>query len=81
MRVAAARGPRSAPGLDDADVESSPSSGPLARQRDRLDVTAIRLRARRDRAIEAAVPETTVRALDAHIGRIEQRLAALDAER
>lgn len=66
--------------LEDATTEPRRAlSEPLARQRDRLDRAAIRLRARRDQAQANDVPEGTVHALQAHLARIEHRLATLDA--
>lgn len=56
----------------------STASDPLTRQRDRLRDTAARLTARRDEAQASRAPEPTVQALDAHLARVEQRLAVLD---
>jgi hypothetical protein len=72
------------PGLAQREHEPSAprsiASTPLDRQRDRLQDTAARLVARRDEARAASAPEATVRALDAHLERVEQQLAALDVD-
>lgn len=78
---------RSRESPDPASLDRSPeappaanapaSSTPLTRQRERLHDTAARLAARRDRARATGAPEATVQALDAHLARVEQRLAAL----
>lgn len=79
-----------APRLDDPPALARPdrepaaprssASTPLDRQRDRLQDTATRLAARRDEAQAASAPEATVRALDAHLARVEEQLAALDVD-
>ncbi len=55
-----------------------PSSDPLDRQRWRLLDTSARLAARREAARTSGAPETTLHALDAHLARVQQRIAALD---
>jgi hypothetical protein len=57
--------------------EATPSD-PLVRHRDRLRTTAFRLAARREDAVAGGAPEPTVQALDAHLARVEQRLADLE---
>lgn len=61
-----------------AESSTSAPSTPLVRQRDRLRNTASRLVARREAAVASGVPEPTVRALDAHLARIEKQLVMLD---
>lgn len=60
-----------------AEASPSTSSTPLTRHHDRLHDTATRLAARRDEAQAAGAPAATIRALDAHVERVEQRIAAL----
>lgn len=61
-----------------AGDRGSSSSTPHERQRDRLRKTATRIAMRREQAQVSGAPEPTVRALDAHLARIEQRLEQLD---
>jgi hypothetical protein len=53
-------------------------SDPLARQRRRLLDTSASLAVRLAAARTSGAPERTLQALDAHLARIEQRLATLD---
>jgi type IV secretory pathway VirB10-like protein len=80
-RLAAARhdDPPAPPELEPPTTPpTSTSPSPLVRQRERLRDTAARLTARRDEAQATGAPEPTVQALDAHLARVEQRLAVLD---
>lgn len=56
------------------------STDPLVRQRERLRDTAARLASRRDEARAKEAREITIRALDAHLERIEQQLAELGVD-
>ena len=53
------------------------STDPLARQAERLRDTSARLAMRRAEAKAKGAPEITIRALDAHMERLERQLAAL----
>jgi len=68
-------GPRPLP----SPPRTSTRSLALDRQRARLHDTANRLRARRDDAVGNATSAATVAALDRHLVRVEQALAALPA--
>lgn len=70
----------SRPALVETRSISEPStfSEPLARQRDRLHHAESRLRARGEQARGRHAPQPTQRALDDHLARVQQRLAALE---